>query len=1066
MAIQFARCQFVSRSSGGNACRKAAYNQRESIPCDRTGELFSFKSRGGNIHHEILLPAGVNEKFKNSTILWNTVEHAERRKNSQVAKEFVLALPDNREVTGEDRLELTRRFAQESFIDRGVAVQLDIHAPHEREKNWHAHLLVTTRRFSDDGESLSLKARDLNPLMRGGLVIEGELWGETWRDIQNTYFEEKGYDIRVDPIGIIPGEHLGPVRMRNLMNDALVRAELLQKANDELSLHPQFILNALTKNRPVFTEQDIQTFLTKHIPMDEREALFEKIRSHPSVIELFDKDTSKKTNLFTTKDVRLEEEKLLRFTDQIAKKKIAPISLYYQEQSLQGKSLTEEQKNAFELCTQSKENLCIIQGRAGVGKSHVLKAIREAHELRETRVIGLAPTHKVVQEMVKSGFKEASTCHAFLFAFKNNREQIDRNTLLVVDEASMLSNTLSIELFNIVRQRGAKLILVGDDRQLRSIKRGGLFGLLAERYASVELKNVMRQTIDWQKSVSECLSRGDIKTAIQHLEENKAIKWKDSREESLATLLKDWAKSRDLNPKGSHQILAQRNVDVDALNQGAREILKSKRKLGNIEITCMTQRGISSFAEGDRIQFTKTDSEQGLINGSFGYIEHVHPETKMMTVCLDNHEYKKVDPHTYNGLRHGYASTVYKAQGATLAHIHVLHDESTNKSTSYVALSRQTNTLSLYVSKKETPTLNHLSRQMSRDFGESTSLYYDTQKDIELRKLNKSLRSIFIQQIENVFTYVKDLFHKNENFYRYDRHKELNKDEPFVTRHDDKTSIDFEYLKQVCSNKLYDSLNNKGNITPEVKNHINRQSRKAASFLIHNCDFQNNLLTEVEIKESLRRAKYEEDRVQEIYKEMMGVNSLSFKLKDELEIFRIAERRASIEGRILQEVFQDKREMPQNLASYANIEVKENMRKQKALKAELEKSNNLSDEVASYSSLFSVYHKETHGKEPTTGQMKMMIRVSQELVNRKQALKLEHCDSRTIDYRLIKEGEQLVNIYSVSAKSLSFKELQKIQEYSQSSLDLTKQNIAHTKSAFELEKEKSIQIGKKHDLEI
>ncbi len=1012
MAIQFARCQFVSRSSGGNACRKAAYNQRESIPCDRTGELFSFKSRGGNIHHEILLPAGVNEKFKNSTILWNTVEHAERRKNSQVAKEFVLALPDNREVTGEDRLELTRRFAQENFIDRGVAVQLDIHAPHEREKNWHAHLLVTTRRFSDDGESLSLKARDLNPLMRGGLVIEGELWGETWRDIQNTYFEEKGYDIRVDPIGIIPGEHLGPVRMRNLMNDALVRAELLQKANDELSLHPQFILNALTKNRPVFTEQDIQTFLTKHIPMDEREALFEKIRSHPSVIELFDKDTSKKTNLFTTKDVRLEEEKLLRFTDQIAKKKIAPISLYYQEQSLQGKSLTEEQKNAFELCTQSKENLCIIQGRAGVGKSHVLKAIREAHELRETRVIGLSPTHKVVQEMVKSGFKEASTCHAFLFAFKNNREQIDRNTLLIVDEASMLSNTLSIELFNIVRQRGAKLILVGDDRQLRSIKRGGLFGLLAERYASVELKNVMRQTIDWQKSVSECLSRGDIKTAIQHLEENKAIKWQGSREESLATLLKDWAKSRDLNPKGSHQILAQRNVDVDALNQGAREILKSKRKLGNIEITCMTQRGISSFAEGDRIQFTKTDSEQGLINGSFGYIEHIHPETKMITVCLDNHDYKKVDPHTYNGLRHGYASTVYKAQGATLAHIHVLHDASTNKSTSYVALSRQTNTLSLYVSKKETPTLNHLSRQMSRDFGESTSLYYDTQKDIELRKLNKSLRSIFIQKIENAFTYVKDLFHENEKFYRYDRHKELEKEKPFVTINEDKHSFAFENLKQVC------------------------------------------------------RAKYEVERVQDIFKEMMGVNSRKFKSVGELEIHMIAERRASIEGRILQEVFQNKREMPQNLESFANIEVKDNMRKQKVLKIEIAKSHNLSDEVASYTSIFMAHHKDMHGKDPTTDQMKIMIHVSQELIYRKQALKLEHCDSREIDYRLIKEGEQLVNIYSVSGKSLSFKELQKIQDYSQSSLDLTKQNIAHSKTADELEKQNHSQIGKNHSLEI
>jgi hypothetical protein len=127
VAIQFARCEYVSRSSGGNACRKASYNQREIIRCERTGELFSFKERDGSVHHETLLPLGADEKFKNSSILWNEAEHCERRVNSQVAKEFVIALPDNREVTLEDRIELARRFGN-LFVERGVAAQLDVHA--------------------------------------------------------------------------------------------------------------------------------------------------------------------------------------------------------------------------------------------------------------------------------------------------------------------------------------------------------------------------------------------------------------------------------------------------------------------------------------------------------------------------------------------------------------------------------------------------------------------------------------------------------------------------------------------------------------------------------------------------------------------------------------------------------------------------------------------------------------------------------------------------------------------------------------------------------------------------
>lgn len=176
MAIQFARCEYISRSTGGNACRKASYNQRDTVSCERTGEVFSFKERGGNVHHEILLPEGADASFKNSQVLWNEVEKCEKRINSQLAKEFVLALPDDEVVILEDRIELTRRFAQ-IFVEKGVAVQCDVHSPHEGEKNWHAHLLVTTRRFSEDGLTLAAKARDLDPVIRSGVVVEGDLWG-------------------------------------------------------------------------------------------------------------------------------------------------------------------------------------------------------------------------------------------------------------------------------------------------------------------------------------------------------------------------------------------------------------------------------------------------------------------------------------------------------------------------------------------------------------------------------------------------------------------------------------------------------------------------------------------------------------------------------------------------------------------------------------------------------------------------------------------------------------------------------------------------------------------------
>jgi hypothetical protein len=107
-------------------------------------------------HHEVLLPEGADSRFADSAVLWNAAEAAERRRDAQVAPEIVLALPANAELTDEDRIGLARSFAQQHFVTKGPAVQLDVHRPHEGEgeserANWHAHLLITTRRLEGEG---------------------------------------------------------------------------------------------------------------------------------------------------------------------------------------------------------------------------------------------------------------------------------------------------------------------------------------------------------------------------------------------------------------------------------------------------------------------------------------------------------------------------------------------------------------------------------------------------------------------------------------------------------------------------------------------------------------------------------------------------------------------------------------------------------------------------------------------------------------------------------------------------------------------------------------------------
>jgi len=435
MAIAFARARYISRKTGGSAARSAAYNARAEIGDERTGEVFYFKHRDAPEHHEVLLPENADAKFSDASALWNAAEAAERRKDSQVAREIVMALPANAEVSNEDRIELARSFALEHFVAKGLAVQLDIHAPHggdlESERaNWHAHLLITTRRIEGDHLSAT-KARDLAPDIRQAgaraFVAEGDEWGALWRDHQDRYFLSHGLSARVDAAATHAQEHIGPLRMRAAESEANERAREIARANGEAARDPEKVLEALTRNNATFSERDLDRYLSRHIFDEaERAVVHAKVLGHDETLALHERDTWEASGRFTTRRVRAEEREALREARALAEArhhKAVPESVRHR--ALAGKSLHEDQRAAFEHAT-AEGGLKIIEGRAGTGKSFTLAAIRDAHHEQGRRVIGLAPTNSVAEDLKADGFARASTVHAELFRLKNGRAIWDR----------------------------------------------------------------------------------------------------------------------------------------------------------------------------------------------------------------------------------------------------------------------------------------------------------------------------------------------------------------------------------------------------------------------------------------------------------------------------------------------------------------------------------------------------------------------------------------------------------------------------------------------------------------
>lgn len=190
MAIYHLRATMISRSAGRSATAAAAYRSASHIEDHRTGLSFDYRARSGVDHVEIVAPADAPEWAQDRAALWNAVEAAETRKNSQVAREVRVALPA--ELSHEQRALLVRDFCQRQFVDHGMVADIALHAPGREgdDRNHHAHILLTTREIGPEG--FTTKNRDWN----AAEVLEG--WREAWAMESNAALERCGITERID----------------------------------------------------------------------------------------------------------------------------------------------------------------------------------------------------------------------------------------------------------------------------------------------------------------------------------------------------------------------------------------------------------------------------------------------------------------------------------------------------------------------------------------------------------------------------------------------------------------------------------------------------------------------------------------------------------------------------------------------------------------------------------------------------------------------------------------------------------------------------------------------------
>lgn len=153
MAIYHLTIKIISRSQGRSAVASAAYRSGDRLVSEETETVFDYSFKGGVEFSEITLPENAPEQYLDRQTLWNSVQRIENKSDSQLAREFEVALPI--ECSKEEWIKIGREFA--AFLaSQGMIVDWSIHNPVDKEtgerRNPHIHMMATTRPLTKNGE--------------------------------------------------------------------------------------------------------------------------------------------------------------------------------------------------------------------------------------------------------------------------------------------------------------------------------------------------------------------------------------------------------------------------------------------------------------------------------------------------------------------------------------------------------------------------------------------------------------------------------------------------------------------------------------------------------------------------------------------------------------------------------------------------------------------------------------------------------------------------------------------------------------------------------------------------
>jgi len=490
---------------------------------------------------------------------------------------------------------------------------------------------------------------------------------------------ERGVDPErlVDEVG---GRELGQPAVANLA----VKRAFNQLASPE----------GLTANTSTFARPDVVVALggaLAAVPPEELGRLADRFLAERAVSVMAEHAVGERR--YTTPELLKTEERLIAAAVGRAGEHTAVASHAAVREALQvHPTIANEQAAVVRDITQGGAGVQLVEGRPGTGKTFTLGVARHAWQLDGFNVVGTAPTGIATVCLGAEGFEEVATCDRLLAELDatpaghrgRGRDDgdgplLDARSVLVVDEAGMLGSRKLARLLDHAQRADAKVVLVGDDRQLAAIEAGGGFRALRLRLGASVLSENRRQQEPWERQALEAMRDGDVDQAAAAYHEHGRLVAAETPTQLKQALLADWWQAfqhTQRDPQQTVVILARLRSEVDQFNTACQQLRQQAGHLGAERL----QVGDRSFAVGDLVVCGKNALQQlGVANATRGRIIALDPQQRSMTLQLEDgttvhlpRSYLDERPSWWlrgnpdrRTLDLAYATTGHKAQGLT-----------------------------------------------------------------------------------------------------------------------------------------------------------------------------------------------------------------------------------------------------------------------------------------------------------------------------------------------------------------------------------------------------------------